>query len=83
MIYRCTKELEITYLDEDGRDTEKYSIVPYGSLWELSDCFPISDAEIRMDSLIEDQCDFDWIEISEETLKNSFVQESEEKKWTE
>lgn len=55
MTYRCIKDFEIPWLGEDGEDTENFGFVTCDSLWEIQSCYPISGAEVRLNSLDYDE----------------------------
>ena len=73
MRYKCIKEIRLPKCDGDGFEIpDVYSLVKAGSIWERNDRVNFIDGEIHLDSL-DDDSDFDWIEISSETLREDFV----------
>lgn len=71
MKYECIKALRLSLFDEDGFDTDKYGYIRVGSVWETNNKANIIGGEIHLDK-ISGKSDYNWIEISEETLKESF-----------
>ena len=72
-MYKCVKDFNIETYDEDGFSTEKFSVIKSGTEWERNDYTNIIGGDVHLDSVDGSQ----WIEISNETLKNYFI-ESEE-----
>lgn len=71
--YVCIEDFEVPFCDEDGGTTEKYSKVKKGSQWNLDpeNTYTLTGAELRLEN---NDDELDWIEISNETLDNFFVQ---------
>lgn len=71
--YVCIEEFEIPFCDENGGTTEKYLKVKKGSQWNLDaeNTYTLTGAELRLEN---NDDELDWIEISNETLDNFFVQ---------
>lgn len=71
--YKCIKELDLPKCDGDGFDTGKVMRVKLKSVWntpeEGYDC-RIIGGEVRLES---DK--YGWIEISNESLKECFLDE--------
>lgn len=71
--YVCIEDFEVPFCDEDGGTTEKYSKVKKGSQWNLDpeNTYTLTGAELRLEN---NDDELDWIELSNETLENCFVQ---------
>lgn len=71
--YVCIEDFETPFCDEDGGTTEKYSKVKKGSQWNLDaeNTYTLTGTELRLEN---NDDELDWIEISNETLDNCFVQ---------
>lgn len=78
MIYKCTQDFEIPWVDEDCYPTEDVEVVVCDSLWELDDIenYTLTGAEARLISL-DDKVIFSWIEIGKDILKSNFKIEEE------
>lgn len=69
--YKCTKEFELPFFDEDGRITNGIHKVSKGSLWEYEhDYTSNSDARLY---LKEGNSDFEYIDITYERKDQYFV----------
>ncbi len=74
MIYKCIKEFELPFTDEDGCPIEKYDYVTVDTLWSKPEhSYSMTGAEIRLE-LVQEKCEcaFTWIEIPKETLAECF-----------
>lgn len=71
--YVCIEDFEVPFCDEDGGTTEKYSKVKKGSQWNLDpeNTYTLTGAELRLEN---NDDELDWIELSNETLENCFIQ---------
>lgn len=68
MKYKCIKDLSIPILDENWyEETGKYIIVKAGQIWIRDDETNNIGADVHLDYE-----DGNWIEISNETLKECF-----------
>lgn len=68
--YKCIKEFELPFFDEDGRMTNGIHKVSEGSIWEYAhDYTSNSDARLY---LKEGNSDFEYIDITDERMKNYF-----------
>lgn len=68
--YVCKENLSIPFEDEDGRITDKFGVVKKGSIWKVSD--EIGESDVRL-YLVSGESDFSWMDITNETLKVSFI----------
>lgn len=67
-LYKCIRELSIPKCDGDGFETGKYKYIKKGSIWTVpEDNFRLLGGDIRLESN-----KYGWIEISKETLGESF-----------
>lgn len=71
--YICIEEFEIPFCDEDGEITERFSTLKKGSQWNLDpkNTYTLTGAELRLEN---NDDELDWIEISNETLEEYFVE---------
>ncbi|MEQ3307269.1 hypothetical protein AAA294_07210 [Fusobacterium varium] len=71
--YVCIEEFEIPFCDEDGWTTERFSTVKKGSQWNLDteNTYTLTGAELRLEN---NNDELDWIELSNETLENCFIE---------
>lgn len=77
MIYRCIKDFEIPFTNEDGSPTEQYGFVVADSLWELYEgTHSMTGAQIHLDPIDDECCGFSWIEISSDRFAECFELES-------
>lgn len=67
--YICIEEFEIPFCDEDGGNTKKFYIIKKGSQWNLDPALSGTDLKLK-NNRNEDV----FIDISNETLDNYFVQ---------
>ena len=69
--YKCIKEFELPFFDEDGRMTNCIHTVSKGSVWEYAhDYTSNSDARLY---LKDGNSDFEYIDITFERLKGFFA----------
>ena len=68
--YKCIKEFELPFFDEDGRMTSGIHKVSTGSIWEYAhDYSSNSDARLY---LKEGNSDFEYIDITYERMEQYF-----------
>ena len=73
MRYKCIKEMCLPKCDGDGFEVpNEYGFVTAGSTWEKDDRGSIIGGDVHLD-LLDDNSDFEWIEISFENLEENFV----------
>lgn len=73
MRYKCIKEMCLPKCDGDGFDIpNEYGFVKVGSVWERNDRGNLIDGDVHLDSL-DDNSDFEWIEIPIEDLEENFL----------
>lgn len=74
--YICIEEFEIPFCDENGGTTERYSMVKKESCWNLDteNTYTLTGAELRLE---DNNSELNWIEISNETLENCFIEINE------
>ncbi|MEY8265111.1 hypothetical protein AALA79_01840 [Lachnospiraceae bacterium 64-25] len=73
MRYRCIKEMCLPKCDGDGFEMpNEYGFVTVGSIWERYGKENLIGGDVHLDSLNDDS-DFEWIEISVDHLKENFV----------
>lgn len=69
--YKCIKEFELTFFDENGRMTDGIHKVSKGSIWEYAhDYTSNSDARLY---LKEGNSDFEYIDITYDRMENHFI----------
>lgn len=73
--YKCIKGFSVPVLDGDGFETDDVMLVEVGEIWSMQD-YPLFYGEIRLTS-----DDFEWIEISKDTLKDCFELAETEQEW--
>ena len=69
--YKCIKEFELPFFDEDGRVTEGIHTISKGSIWEYAHDYK-SNSDVRM-YLIGGNSDFEYIDITYESMEKYFV----------
>ena len=64
----CIKDIELIKYDDDGYSTEKYSIIPKGSVfnWDEENTHRIIGGEIRLEN------NETWLELTGEDFKEYF-----------
>lgn len=73
MRYKCIKEMCLPECDGDGFEIpNEYEFVKGGSVWERNDRENLIGGDVHLDSL-DNNSDFEWIEISFEDLEENFV----------
>lgn len=73
MRYKCISEMHLPRCDGDGFEIpNEYGLVAIGSLWERNDRGNLIGGDVHLESL-QDNADFEWIEISFEDLDKNFV----------
>lgn len=71
--YKCIKEMCLPKYDCGGFEIpNKYGFVPVGSIWKRDDAGNIIGGDIHLDS-VDNNGNFEWIEISVDSLKENFV----------
>lgn len=72
MRYKCIKEMRLPKCDGDGFEIpNEYGFVTIGSIWERNDKRNLVGGDIHLEAMNENG-DFEWIEISEDDLKKNF-----------
>lgn len=69
--YKCIKEFELPFFDEDGRMTDGFHKVSKSSVWEYAHDYT-SNSDTRL-YLKDGNSDFEYIDITDERLKEFFV----------
>lgn len=70
-IYKCIKEFEISFFDEDGRMTSKSHKVSKDSIWEYAHDYT-SNSDCRL-YLKDGNSDFEFIDITYERKDKFFL----------
>lgn len=73
-IYKCVKEFELPFFDEDGRMTDGIHKVSVDSVWEYANDY-VSNSEARL-YLKEGNSDFEYIDITYSRLDEFFIRVS-------
>lgn len=77
MIYKCIKGFTVECVDGDGLDTGATICVEEDSLWQRNE-LSLIDGEVHLDGLEGTDDELNWIELSEDELKEYFVIEGED-----
>ena len=69
--YECIKDFEVEIYDDEGFSTNEYFTVNKGTIWEphLKHYYDYSDIHL---TACDDNADYNWIEISYDTLNEYF-----------
>lgn len=72
MKYKCIKEMCLPKCDDEGFDIpNEYGFVEIGSEWQQATGISVCGGEVHLDK-VTGETEFEWIEISWETLEESF-----------